>query len=167
VDGVKYGPIQASLEREQGSNVWLLLGLREGKNREVKNVLGALGLEVNRLIRISFGPFQLGDLAEGAVEMVKSRLLRDQLGKKLVEAAGADFESEMPDSVPPRDPRPVRSPRDRDMGRPRRSEPPAGRGEAWSERAAGAGAGPVRRGPGRFEERDARSRRDGPGRAEA
>ncbi len=121
VDGVQYGPITATLEREQGANVWMVLGLREGKNREVKNVLGSLGLEVNRLIRISYGPFQLGDLAEGAVEMVKSRMLRDQLGKKLAESAGVDFESEAPDMVqaPPRDDRPVRSPRDRAPLRPR------------------------------------------------
>ena len=125
VDGVQYGPITATLEREQGSNVWLVLGLREGKNREVKNVLGSLGLEVNRLIRISYGPFQLGDLPEGGVEMVKSRMLRDQLGKKLAESAGVDFESEAPDMVQPapRDDRPVRSPRDRAPLRPR----PAGR----------------------------------------
>jgi len=143
VDGIKYGPIQASLEREQGSNVWLLLGLREGKNREVKNVLGALGLEVNRLIRISYGPFQLGELPEGAVEMVKARLLRDQLGKKLAESAGVDFESDMPDMPPrPREDRPVRSPRDRDLGRPRRPDQAS-------------------RGGGRFDERDARPRRPG------
>ncbi len=119
VDGVQYGPITATLEREQGSNVWMVLGLREGKNREVKNVLGSLGLEVNRLIRISYGPFQLGDLAEGGVEMVKARMLRDQLGKKLAESAGVDFESEMPDTAPVRDERPVRSPRDRQPLRPR------------------------------------------------
>src|SRR5690606_30110672 len=77
VEGITYGPIEATLERSQGSNVWLLLGLREGKNREVKNVLGALGLEVNRLIRVSYGPFQLGDLAEGAVEMVRAKMLKD------------------------------------------------------------------------------------------
>ena len=124
VDGVQYGPITATLEREQGSNVWMVLGLREGKNREVKNVLGSLGLEVNRLIRISYGPFQLGDLAEGGVEMVKARMLRDQLGKKLAESAGVDFESEMPDNTPVRDERPVRSPRDRQPLRPR---PAAGR----------------------------------------
>jgi 23S rRNA pseudouridine2605 synthase len=126
VDGIQYGPITATLEREQGSNVWMVLGLREGKNREVKNVLGSLGLEVNRLIRISYGPFQLGDLPEGAVEMVKSRMLRDQLGKKLAESAGVDFESEAPDMAPPapRDDRPVRSPRDRAPLRPR---PAAGR----------------------------------------
>ncbi len=118
VEGVQYGPITATLEREQGSNVWLVLGLREGKNREVKNVLGSLGLEVNRLIRISYGPFQLGDLVEGGVEAIKSRMLRDQLGKKLAEAAGADFESDMPESAFVRDDRPVRSPRDRDHSRP-------------------------------------------------
>ncbi len=68
VDGVFYGGIEASLDREQGTNAWLTIGLREGKNREVKNILGALGLDVNRLIRISYGPFQLGELAEGEVQ---------------------------------------------------------------------------------------------------
>ena len=93
VDGVFYGAIDAQLEREQGSNVWLTLALREGKNREVKNVLGSLGLNVNRLIRISFGPFQLGDLAEGAVLEIKGRTLRDQLGEKLIEESGANFDA--------------------------------------------------------------------------
>jgi 23S rRNA pseudouridine2605 synthase len=65
--------------------------MREGKNREVRNVLGHLGLSVNRLIRVSFGPFQLGDLAEGAVEEVPTRVLRDQLGARVVALAGADF----------------------------------------------------------------------------
>ena len=94
VDGVKYGPIDATLERQQGANAWLELALREGKNREVKNVLMALGLEVNRLIRVSFGPFQLGDLPVGGIEVVKARVLKDQLGKKLAEKAEADFDSE-------------------------------------------------------------------------
>ncbi|MFX7784943.1 hypothetical protein ABTJ92_22225, partial [Acinetobacter baumannii] len=62
VDGIEYGPIEAELDRVQGTNSWLTLSLREGKNREVKNVLGAIGLDVNRLIRVSFGPFQLGEL---------------------------------------------------------------------------------------------------------
>jgi 23S rRNA pseudouridine2605 synthase len=97
VDGQKYGPIEATLEREQGSNVWLVLALREGKNREVKNVLAALGLKVNRLIRVSFGPFQLGDLPIGAVEVVKARVLREQLGKRLADEAGVDFDSELPE----------------------------------------------------------------------
>jgi 23S rRNA pseudouridine2605 synthase len=91
IDGIAYGAIDAKLEREQGANLWLTLALREGKNREVKNVLGALGLQVNRLIRVSYGPFQLGDLAPGAVEEVKTRTLQEQLGEKLAASAGCDF----------------------------------------------------------------------------
>ncbi len=82
VDGVLYGAIDATLDRKQGHNVWITMGLREGKNREIKNVLGALGLEVNRLIRVSYGPFQLGDLPEGQVQEVRGRMLRDQLGPR-------------------------------------------------------------------------------------
>ncbi len=93
VDGVLYGGIEAELERQQGSNVWLNFAMREGKNREVKNVLGALGLEVNRLIRLSYGPFQLGDLESGQVREVRGRTLRDQLGSKLIEQAGANFDT--------------------------------------------------------------------------
>ncbi|PVE54207.1 pseudouridine synthase [Rhizobium rhizogenes] len=93
VDGVLYGAIDATLDRTQGHNVWISMGLREGKNREIKNVLGALGLEVNRLIRVSYGPFQLGDLPEGHVIEVRGRMLRDQLGPRLIEAAGANFDA--------------------------------------------------------------------------
>lgn len=91
IDGVRYGAIEASLDRTQGSNVWLTFAIREGKNREVRNVLGALGLQVNRLIRVSYGPFQLGELPAGAVEEVATRTLRDQLGERLMALAGADF----------------------------------------------------------------------------
>jgi 23S rRNA pseudouridine2605 synthase len=91
VDGVKYGPIDATLERDQGANVWLVFAIREGKNREVRNVLAHIGLEVNRLIRISYGPFQLGEIEEGAVDEVKTRVLREQLGEKVIAQAGADF----------------------------------------------------------------------------
>lgn len=113
VDGVLYGAIEAVLEREQGSNVWLTLGLREGKNREVRQVLGALGLDVNRLIRVSYGPFQLGALEPGAVMEVRGRHLREQLGEKLVTAAGCNFDAPVtrpftnkpvkgePDTAPP------------------------------------------------------------------
>ena len=80
VEGVRYGPVEAVLDKVQGSNVWLTVGLKEGKNREVKRVLGALGLTVNRLIRLSFGPFQIGDLLEGEVKQVPNRVLMDQLG---------------------------------------------------------------------------------------
>jgi 23S rRNA pseudouridine2605 synthase len=93
VDGVLYGSIEATLDRTQGSNVWITMGLREGKNREIKNVLGALGLEVNRLIRISYGPFQLGELPEGRAIEVRGRALRDQLGPRLIEEAHANFDA--------------------------------------------------------------------------
>jgi 23S rRNA pseudouridine2605 synthase len=91
VDGVKYGSIDATLERDQGSNVWLVFAIREGKNREVRNVMAHLGLEVNRLIRVSYGPFQLGELAEGQVDEVKTRVLREQLGEKVIAQSGAEF----------------------------------------------------------------------------
>ena len=91
IDGIRYGAIEATVDRAQGSNVWLTFAIREGKNREVKNVLGHLGLAVNRLIRVSFGPFQLGELPEGAIEEVKTRTLRDQLGERIAASAGADF----------------------------------------------------------------------------
>jgi 23S rRNA pseudouridine2605 synthase len=94
VNGVRYGPIEASLDPTQsphGTNLWLTFAMREGKNREIKNVLGALGLKVNRLIRISYGPFQLGELPPGAVEEVRTRTLREQLGERLAAVSGADF----------------------------------------------------------------------------
>jgi 23S rRNA pseudouridine2605 synthase len=96
VDGVKYGSIDATLERDQGANVWLVFAIREGKNREVRNVMAHLGLEVNRLIRVSYGPFQLAELPEGEVEEVKTRVLREQLGEKIAALAGADFNRPMP-----------------------------------------------------------------------
>jgi 23S rRNA pseudouridine2605 synthase len=101
VDGIHYGPIEATLDRMQGSNLWLTLAIREGKNREVRNVLGDLGLTVTRLIRVSFGPFQLGELAEGAVEEVRTRVLREQLGERLVGLSGADFSAAKVASPPP------------------------------------------------------------------
>ena len=91
VDGIRYGAIEATLDREQGANSWITFAMREGKNREIRNVLGALGLKVNRLIRLSYGPFQLGELPAGAVEEVKTRALREQLGERLAAMAGADF----------------------------------------------------------------------------
>jgi len=99
VSGIKYGPIEAALDRVQGSNLWLTFAIREGKNREVRNVLGHLGLTVTRLIRVSFGPFTLGELADGAVEEVPTRVLREQLGDKLIDRAGADFST--PIAPPP------------------------------------------------------------------
>jgi 23S rRNA pseudouridine2605 synthase len=101
ISGIHYGPIEAALDRVQGANLWLTLAIREGKNREVRNVLGHLGLMVTRLIRVSFGPFQLGELAAGAVEEVRTRVLREQLGDKLVAFSGADFSAPIAASTAP------------------------------------------------------------------
>ncbi len=89
IDGVRYGNIDARLDKVQGGNVWISMSLREGKNREVKRVLEHLGLQVNRLIRLSYGPFQLGDLQRGEVKEVPRRTLREQLGSRL-ETPGAE-----------------------------------------------------------------------------
>ena len=80
VDGIRYGKIDAKLDKQQGSNAWLTLGIREGKNREVRRVMNYLGYNVNRLIRVSFGPFQIKNLASGEIEEVKNKILNDQLG---------------------------------------------------------------------------------------
>jgi 23S rRNA pseudouridine2605 synthase len=85
IDGVKYAPIMAELERQQGDNAWLLVTLTEGKNREIRKVMEYLGYSVNRLLRVSYGPFQLGKLAEGAVEEVPLRILKASLGRELME----------------------------------------------------------------------------------
>jgi 23S rRNA pseudouridine2605 synthase len=101
IDGIHYGEIEATLDRLQGSNLWLTFAIREGKNREVRNVLGHLGLTVTRLIRVSFGPFQLGELAEGAVEEVRTRVLREQLGERVAALSGADFSAPIAPPPPP------------------------------------------------------------------
>ena len=101
VDGMEYGPVEARLDRAQGDNVWITLGLREGKNREVKRILEQLGLQVNRLIRLSFGPFQLGDLEVGLVEEVRTKVLKEQLGAALAAEAGVDFESPVREPIAP------------------------------------------------------------------
>lgn len=80
IEGVAYGPIEAGLDSRQGTNAWLTVSLKEGKNREVRRVLQHLGLTVTRLIRVAYGPFQLGTLPKGAVEEVNAKVLRDQLG---------------------------------------------------------------------------------------
>lgn len=106
LDGVNYGPVEATLDTIQGSNVWLTVGLREGKNREIRRILGHLGLEVSRLIRVSFGPFQLLDLPPGEVDRVRRRTLRDQLGlaisRDLGLVEGTEPQGKRPDTSKPR-----------------------------------------------------------------
>jgi len=134
IEGVHYAGIDARLERTQGSNVWLTMGLREGKNREIKRVLESLGLSVNRLIRISFGPFELADLAEGEVVEARTRVLRDQLGPRLAREAGVDFDAPLieraelePEPAPAaesrRAPATLRRPPPSTLPRPGRAEP--------------------------------------------
>lgn len=88
INGIRYGPVEARIDRTQGANCWLTMGLREGKNREIKRLLEHLGLSVNRLIRISYGPFVLGNLNIGQYEEVKTRIIKQQLGQKMAEQLG-------------------------------------------------------------------------------
>ncbi|MCC0073630.1 MAG: rRNA pseudouridine synthase [Rhodobacter sp.] len=87
IDGERFQPMLVAIDRQQGANAWLTIGLREGRNREIRRALDSVGLTVNRLIRTAYGPFQLGDLAPGAVEELRPRVLRDQLGLSADEVA--------------------------------------------------------------------------------
>lgn len=108
VSGIDYGPIEATLDRAQGSNAWLTVTLREGKNREIRLVMESLGLTVNRLIRVAYGPFQLGKLAEGEVEEIPRRVLKDQLVHYFADPAAAARTAEGGRKAPAK--RPARRP---------------------------------------------------------
>ncbi|MBT9382622.1 pseudouridine synthase [Pseudooceanicola sp. CBS1P-1] len=95
IDREKFQPMAVSLDRQQGANAWLTIGLREGKNREIRRAMESIGLVVNRLIRVSYGPFQLGTLKQGEVQELRPRVLREQLGLELEE----------PETTPARGPR--------------------------------------------------------------
>lgn len=82
IEGVKYGPVEANLDRQQGGNAWATIALKEGKNREVRRLMEHVGVKVNRLIRISFGPFHLGQLKEGEVDEIPTKVMREKLGIK-------------------------------------------------------------------------------------
>jgi len=128
IEGVDYAGVEAKLDRVQGANVWITLGLREGKNREVKRLLEHLGLATNRLIRLSYGPFQLGETPEGIVEEVRTRILADQLGANLAQEAGVDFDGPVIDRTPEPEYEPERRP-SRDRGEPRAKRSAAERPE--------------------------------------
>ncbi len=99
IEGEKFQPMTVTLDRQQGANAWLTIGLREGKNREIRRAIEDIGFTVNRLLRVSYGPFQLGDLKPGEVEEIRRRVLRDQLG----------LEPETPPAAAKRPSRPQRS----------------------------------------------------------
>ena len=81
VSGVSYGPIKAVLDKQARANAWLTVSLEEGRNREIRKVMEHMGLEVNRLIRLAYGPFQLGNLDRGQVDEIKGKVLKEQLGQ--------------------------------------------------------------------------------------
>lgn len=87
VEGERFQPMEVVLDRHQGANAWLTIGLREGKNREIRRAINAIGMIVNRLIRVSYGPFRLNDLKPGEVEEVRPRVLKEQLGSHLSDRA--------------------------------------------------------------------------------
>ncbi len=128
IEGTSYGPIEATLDREQGANVWLTFTIKEGKNREVRNVLAALGLQVNRLIRVSFGPFELGALDDGEVEEIGTDTIKKELGGELLKEAGADLDGPLLDHalaprsrrVPPKQPPRGTRPRRDDARKPKK-----------------------------------------------
>ena len=88
-EGQPFQPMEVVLDRQKGANAWLTVGLREGKNREIRRAMEVIGLAVNRLIRVSYGPFQIGELAQGAVEEIRRKVLRDQLGPDADDLLGA------------------------------------------------------------------------------
>ncbi|MCK8483178.1 pseudouridine synthase [Aliiroseovarius sp. S2029] len=96
IDGEKFQPMSVSLDRQQGANAWLTVTLREGKNREVRRAMEAVGLTVNRLLRVSYGPFQLGELKPGEVEEIRQRVVRDQLGLEGAKPAPVRKRNEIP-----------------------------------------------------------------------
>lgn len=103
VEGIKYGPMEVEVERETGSNIWLNVGIREGKNREVRKALDAVGLRVNRLIRTAYGPFQLGQMEPGEIKSVPARVLADQCGH-LIDYTAPDGEAVARKRAPVRTP---------------------------------------------------------------
>ncbi|MFT5632074.1 MAG: 23S rRNA pseudouridine2605 synthase [Gammaproteobacteria bacterium] len=143
VDGEKYQAMQVTIDRQQGANAWLTVGLREGKNREIRRAMQDVGLSVNRLIRVSYGPFQLGEIKPGEVDEIRRKIMRDQLGLD----AGAADEPAKPTTVKrgakgerkePISRKPSEQGRTRNMAR----------SEADRKANASANAGPVGRGKG-------------------
>jgi 23S rRNA pseudouridine2605 synthase len=166
VEGISYGAIDAKLDRVQGANVWITIGMREGKNREVRKVLGSLGLTVGRLIRVSYGPFQLAELAPGAVEEVKTRTLREQISERIARESGCDFDAPLREAERPAPP--VKPPVPARKGR---GQSP-GRKTAPSEENVRpprhkTGARPERQKPGARPQRPKTAGRKGVGRAPA
>ncbi len=150
LDGERFQPMMVAIDRQQGANAWLTLGIREGKNREIRRALESVGLIVNRLIRVSYGPFQLGDLAPGAVEELRPRVLRDQLGLAADEVAEGRA-APLPDRPRPPSPPPNPPARQFATARYRRRQAAAeilGHANRMAARAKAPMARPPNRAPG-------------------
>lgn len=150
VDGVRYRAMEVRLDRQQGANAWLTIGLREGRNREIRRALGDLGFQVNRLIRISYGPFRLGELAPGAVEEVRPRVMADQLGMAELVEGHAEAGGQRRAGTGGLKKAPPRKGGAKPSGRPSGAGKGKGRassGTAEAGKPAGAGKGPAA-GPG-------------------
>lgn len=132
IEGEKFQPMSVVLDRHQGANAWLTVGLREGKNREIRRAMAAIDLTVNRLIRVSYGPFRLGELKPGEVEEVRQKVLREQLG----EGGGKDA----PDPA-------ARKPRNTAARRVRPGEAVKALAKAWDEATAPRAGKPAARKP--------------------
>ncbi len=121
VDGERFQPMTVTMDRHQGSNAWLTVGLREGRNREIRRAVNAINLIVNRLIRVSYGPFRLGEMEPGQVEEVRPKVLRDQLGlTEEAPAKGPTTGSKPSTGTPARGPRIAAKPGARSGIKPRR-----------------------------------------------
>ncbi len=140
VDGEKFQPMTVTMDRQQGANAWLTVGIREGKNREIRRAMEAVGLTVNRLIRVSYGPFQLGDLKPGEVAPIPPKVFWDQLSDTQ-KAEHADAEPAEP--LAPKSKRPV--PRGGPGGKPG-GKPTLGRNPGGKPgKSAGSKARPISR----------------------
>ncbi len=123
VDGIRYGAIQATLDRQQGANAWLTVTLKEGKNREIRRVMEHLGLKVTRLIRTAYGPFQMGSLPEGEVREVRAAVIRDQIGADVDTGKPvSDPRAKLSLKRPPRRKAKARTDKPRRTGPPRRKK---------------------------------------------
>jgi 23S rRNA pseudouridine2605 synthase len=129
VEGERFQPMIVSLDRVQGANAWLTVGLREGKNREIRRAMTAIGLTVNRLIRVSYGPFRLGDMEPGDVEEVRGKTLRDQLGLPPASEDMTGTAKSKPTRARPGGtaPKPPRAPSGNPSTKPARAEVPSDR----------------------------------------
>jgi len=140
IDGERFQPMMVSIDKQQGANAWLSIGIREGRNREIRRAMDAVGLTVNRLIRTAYGPFQLGNLPSGAIEELRPRSLRDQLGLAADEVAdgraGPAIQSRKPEATARSGKKPVAR---RGKGAMDDADPAAGR-KSWGSKSHGGGA---------------------------